>query len=111
MPNEEEPYGSASDTTERAREKVEGQGEDEVGEDKMPPKMRKRWIHRSVEVLRDMLGRGGGWGGGDGSGEGGEGEGEVDEGENERMEVDDAIPGESTQQQKSKCIYHILIYT
>ena len=48
----------------------------EVGEDKMPPKMRKRWIHRSAEVLKDMLERGVGVGGAEG------------EGESDRMDVD-----------------------
>jgi len=43
----------------------EGEGGEEE-EDKMPPKMRKRWIHRSAEVLRNGGVVGGSWEGDDG---------------------------------------------
>ena len=80
-----EEYGS--DTTEKeGRVGGEEEEEEEEEEDKMPPKMRKRWIHRSVELLKDMLERSGSGSGEDGSPDGDEA------GENEQMDVDDTSP-------------------
>ncbi|KZP29472.1 hypothetical protein FIBSPDRAFT_193430 [Athelia psychrophila] len=49
---------SKSKGKEKAREEGEAGGE-RVPEEKMPPKMRKRWIHQSAEVLKEAVARGG----------------------------------------------------